>query len=352
MGMTDEPNLVWENRGNVKKANSVVMHRAKGQLQAIDHKLFNYLLNRAYYKIRHAEHRIPVRDAIDYLGPDANINTLNESLRRLGEVHIEIDYEEMTGEKRLVGMHFLSYDTCRAIGGILTYVFDPLLLPFLYEPKIYAQLKLQDLRNFKTLAGERLYEKMMLHHKRSYDHTWTVPIEELYEFCGLPKDSRLDNVKKRVIDPAVNEVNEFAPFNLKVSFDGGRGRKTNLAQFTIVAKNHQDMMSPLRVTSAKAHKLPQDTRSIDLFDGKTAEQRGSSIVIVISEQAYAEAEELIKGTELSVDAIERQWREYVSGRRLRDADQQFLNWVAVQVEKAKDSELAKVNDDIIGDLLG
>lgn len=347
--MTDELNLVWENRGNVKKANSVVMHRAKGQLQAVDHKLFNYLLNRAYYKIRDPYHRIPVRDAIDYLGPDANINTVNESLRRLGEVHIEIDYEEMTGEKRLVGMHFLSYDTCRAVGGILTFVFDPLLLPFLYEPKIYAQLSLQDLRNFKTLAGERLYEKMMLHHKRSYDRTWNVPIEELYEFCGVPMDARLDNFKKRVIDPAVNEVNEYAPFNLKVAFDGGRGRKTNLAQFTIVAKNHQDMMSPLRVAS-KTQKLPQDTRSIDLFDGKTASERGSTIVI--SEQAYADAEQLVEGTELSVDIIERQWREYVDGRRLRDADLQFLSWVAMQVEKTKDSQLAKVNDDIINDLLG
>jgi hypothetical protein len=347
--MTDEPNLIWENRGNVKKANSVVMHRAKGQLQVVDYKLFNYLLNRAYYKIRDPSHRIPVRDAIDYLGPDASIHAVNESLRRLGEVHIEIDYEEMTGEKRLVGMHFLSYDTCRAVSGILTFAFDPLLLPFLYEPKIYAQLSLGDLRNFKTLAGERLYEKMMLHHKRSYDHTWTVTIKELYEFCGVPMDSRLDNFKKRVIDPAVNEVNEYAPFNLKVTFDGGRGRKINLAQIMIVAKNHQDMMSPLRVSS-KSKKLPQDTRSIDLFDGKTAGERRSAIVI--SEQACADAEQLVAGTELSVDVIERQWREYVDGRRLRDADQQFINWVAMQVEKARDSELAKVNDDILNELLG
>lgn len=348
--MTEKINLVWEGRGNVKKANSVVMHRAKGQLQAEDHKLFNYLLNRAYYRIREPSHRIPVRDAIDYIGNGANINTVNESLRRLGEVHIEIDYEEMTGEKRLVGMHFMSYDTCRAVSGILTFAFDPLLLPFLYEPKIYAQLSLQDLRNFKTLAGERLYEKMMLHHKRSYDHTWTVTLDEFFGFCGVPPDSRLDNFKKRVVDPAVNEVNEYAPFNLKVEFDGGRGRKTNLVKFTIVAKNHQDMMSPLRTSSSRSKKLPQDTRSIDLFDGKTVGERGS--VIVISEQAYAEAEQLITGTDLSVDVIERQWREYVDGRRLREPDQQFLNWVAVQVEKTKDSELAKVSNDMLDDLLG
>lgn len=348
--MSDEVNLIWEARGNVKKANSVIMHRAKGQLQADDHKLFNYLLNRAYYKLREPSHRIPVRDAVDFLGPKATIQTLNESLRRLGEVHIEIDYEEMTGEKRLAGMHFLSFDTCRAVSGILTFAFDPLLLPFLHEPKIYAKLSLQDLRKFKTLAGEKLYEKMMLHHKRNHDHTWTVPLPELYEFCGVPHDARFDNFKRRIIDPAVDEVNEYAPFNLKVEFDGGRGRKINVVYFTIVAKNHHDMMSPLRASAGKAPRLPQDTRSIDLFDGKTLGERGSSVVI--SEQAYRAAEKMIAGTDLSVEKIEKEWRSVMASRRIGDPDHSFTTWIQTQVEKSRNGELAKVDDDIIGDLLG
>jgi hypothetical protein len=273
-------------------------------------------------------------------------------LRRLGEVKIEIDYEEMTGEKRHASMHFLSYDTCRAVSGILTFGFDPVLLPFLYEPKIYAQLSLKDVRNFKTLAGERLYEKMMMHFRRTYDRTWSPKLEELYEFCGVPVGTRLDNFKERVIEPAVNEVNENAPFGVKVAFDGGRGRRTNFVTFTIVQKSHQDMMSPARMISSRNSKLPQDSRDVDLFDGKTAADRGGS-VIVIGKLAYEEAEKLVEGTTLDVDDIERRWRDLVDGRRIKDPDQQFLNWVALQAEKVRgDAELSRVNDDIIDDLLG
>lgn len=340
------------NQGRVKKANAVIMHRPLGELQVEDHKLFSYLLNRAYHRLSHRDpvHRIPLLDAVEFIGGSATVQSVNESLRRLGEVNIEIDYEDVaTGEKRMMLVHFLSFDSTTSRNGILEFAFDPMLLDLLREPAFFATLSLHHIRRFKTLAGERLYEKMMVQNASALNKTWRVSISEFYTFCQIfDVNSRFDNFRKRVLVPAVDEVNEHAPFSVDVRYihDAGRGRKVQWIEFTPVPKTAQDLLTPPKNGSKR---VARDKRSIDLFDKKTDEERGSTLVI--SEQAYAAAEGMIEGTRLDALKIEGDFRKFAESRVIKDADQQFLNFVAAQLEREKDPTFRAIDEDVIADFL-
>lgn len=342
----------WANHGRVKKANAVIMHRPQGEMLVEDNQLFNYLLNRAYNRLssRDPIHRIPLSDAIEFLGNGATVQTVNESLRRLGEVNIEIDYEDsITGEQRMAMLHFLSFDSTTSRGGILEFAFDAMLLEFLREPRFFANLSLSSIRRFKTLAGERLYEKMMVQNATQLNKTWRVSVSEFFKFCGQFNDeARFTNFRNRVLVPAVDEVNQHAPFSVEVRYirDPGRGRKVQWIEFTPVPKTAQDLLAPPK---AAVRKIARDKRSIDLFDNRTDEERGSSLVV--SEQAYAAAEGMIEGTELELGKIEQEFRDFAQKRVIKDVDQQFLNFVQTRIEKASNPEFGALSDDIIADFL-
>src|SRR3546814_7974725 len=107
-------------------------------------------------------------------------------------------------------MHFLSYDLWRAEDGVLRFAFDPLLLQFLWEPKVFASLNLSRVRSFRSLYASKLYEAMSLYHKR-FSPVWSVSMDDLRQFFGVAgSHERFDNFRKKVIERAITEVNEVA----------------------------------------------------------------------------------------------------------------------------------------------
>jgi hypothetical protein len=103
---------------------------------ALDEHVFTYLLCRSYYDIEKGSvHTLPVRDVLEFTrlkGPAK----LHESLRRLSSGLIEIDYiEKDSGDERTLFAHYLSADVSRTDKGMLTFAFDPILVPFLRDPR-------------------------------------------------------------------------------------------------------------------------------------------------------------------------------------------------------------------------
>lgn len=283
MSVIDVPKFQADKLGRVKKARSVIMHRAEGELKAIDGKLFNLLLSLAAKRKDHRSYgvyQVPLDNVIAFLN-GATPLAVNESLRRLGEVNIEIDYEDAaTRQKRVILMRFLSFDGTTSGNGMLKWTFAPELVKLLDRPGVYTRLDLNTIRKFDTLAAARLYEVMMLHDGRAYAKTWRVSVPEFYRFCGqFNERARFTNFRSRVLEPAVSEVNEHAPFSVEVEYirDTGRGRQVHWIEFTPVPKSAQDL-TLLRKTG-RVRRVARDKRSIDLFDNRLIEKRGPNIVI-------------------------------------------------------------------------
>lgn len=349
MSVIDVPPFQVDKLGQVKKTRSVIMHRAEGELEAIDGKLFNLLLRLAATRKDHRSYgvyQVRLDDVLAFLNGATPLD-VNKSLRRLGEVNIEIDYEDAaTRQKRVMLMRFLSFDGTTSGNGMLKWTFDPVLVQLLDQPGVYTRLDLNTIRKFDTLAAARLYEVMMLYAGRAYAKTWRVSVPEFYRFCGqFNERARFTNFRSRVLEPAVSEVNEHAPFSVEKEYvrDTGRGRRVDWIQFTPVRKSAQDLT--LLPETGRVRRVARDKRSIDLFDSSSVEKRGPNFVI--SEAIYRAAEDMIEGTGLELAKIESDFKDCAKSRAIEDGDQQFLNFVALRVEQAKDPILASLDDNVL-----
>lgn len=350
VGMADDKGFTVEGRGLLKKSQSVVMAREHGgEIDLVDRKLFNYLLQRAYPSLMERQvHRIPVQDALEFLC-HTSTSRLHESLDRLGTVSIEIEYEDDAGIRHSARAHFLSYDLSRAADGVLQFAFDPLLLQFLWEPKVYASLSLHRVRSFRGAHASRLYEVMALYHRRFSPH-WRISVDDLRAFFRVEDShARWDNFRRKVIERAVDEVNRIADFEVSVEYvRGGRGGRIVEVVFTAAAKSHARLMEARAMIDpvGRVGRDVRDCHTVDLLDGRTDAERGGPAVVSVL--ALEQAREMAGGT---VAHYEQEWREEMRGRVVRDPDLSFLRWLDMRLQREQDALLADLNEDTFGNLL-
>lgn len=332
----------------LRKSSQVVMAREHGDLTLLDRKLFNFLLHRASHNLAENRlHAIPVEDALTFIRKRST-TSLHESLARLGRVNIEIDYMDEAGVAHSARMHFLSYDLSHTSNGMLHYAFDQMLLQFIKDPRVFSAINMQIMKSFRSTYAVKLYEIMAMHEKRLHP-VWTTTIENFRSMFGIESNAyrRTDNLRKRIIDKAVSEVNEIAEFDVRVEYiRGGRGGKVTGLRFETVPK---DYSLPVPVSTRVAAPSGRDANTVDMMDGLTDAERGDTLVI--SREARADAIELIADRG-DVDHYEDLWRETMRGRRVRDASASFLSWLKLRLEREEeDSLVADIDEDAFAALL-
>ena len=102
--------------------------------------------------------------------------------------------------------------------GILTYSFDPKLVPLLSESSVFGKIEIEVMHAFTTKYGLALYEalsrRVRLMSKNSEDFT----LEAFRELLGVPegKLATYSNLKLKAIAPAVKEINAMASFGCSI----------------------------------------------------------------------------------------------------------------------------------------
>lgn len=342
-------------RDIIRKGSSVVsaMPTMDVIFEPIDFQLFNYLHLRVQNEIvpgMGVVHRLPVRDVMEYLRID-RVSKLKDSLERLGKGSCSIDYRDFEdGTPRTILGHFLSSDVSSTASGMLFFAFDPIIVQFLHDPKVYAMISVSRFRDLKTFAAQRLYENMSLK-SRMHAPVWEVTVDELRQiFQTGDKYARFDNFRTNVIERAVAEVNAIADFDVLVEYvKGGRGGGVVSIKFKPVTKSHSRLIEAAATKSAVARrKKSPDRHTVDMLDGQTWEERGGPAEVSLD--AVEEARRLLpEGME--VNALLSEWREVNRGRALREPDMLFLNWVRARIEQEGDPLLKDIDADVFGALL-
>lgn len=341
-------------RGIVRKGSNVVMARYFGDVEfhATDQTLFNYLLMRAYNEIEPgAVHQIPIKDLMDY-GRFDRVSKLHEALERLCRGQIEIDYKEPSGEDRSLFAHFLSGDISKSENGFLKFAFDPILIHFLIDPKVYALVQVNRARDLKSLPSVRLYEAMTLQfHKKT--PVWRVSVEELREFFQInDQHHRFDNFRRGVIERAIKDVNAVAEFDVTATYiTGGKGGAVVEVEFSVVSKTHSRLIEARAVNSAgKAGRRlrDKDLHTVDMLDGQTFAERGGPAAILA--ETIEAARDFIKPGE-DIGVLLSEWRKRVRGFELSDPDRNFIEWLKFRQEQSADELLKDVDGDVFGALL-
>lgn len=343
--------------GTVKKAIQIVMAREQGELDLIDRKTFNYLINRVYSELRADEamvHRVAVADVLDFLG-HTSTDRLHESLARLSSVNILIDYQDTEGKRHSVGARYLSYDMTKASDGWINFAFDPILLRFLHNPKVFATISLAHVRRFRSVYSAKLYEIMALHQNRQHPH-WEPGLDQFREtMCVGEGYERFDNLRKRVIEVAVDEVNEVAPFNVDVEYiRAGRGGRVVSVRLTALPKGPRTLleMSAAGGMTPSRRTAPRDPHTIDLLDGITdAERHPLDVSPQVLTSAQAMVDEALGAATAPVDEFLEQWRDAMRGRRLRDPGRSFTNWLDMHLARRREETLGILEEDTFATLL-
>jgi hypothetical protein len=340
---------VGAGRGSIKKAAQVILARETGELELADRKTFNFLLSRVYGQLRLGEsaiHRVPVSEILDFLGHSSN-DRLHESLSRLGSVEILIDYID-DGVAHSSKAHYLSYDISKSKDGWVHFSFDAMLLRFLHNPKVFATLESSAVRRFKSTYGQRLYEIMALQlHKRV--PVWDPSVDVFREVMAIGDSyTRFDNLRRRVIDPAVDEVNEIAPFSVDVEdVRSGQGGRVVALRFTVAPKGPRTLKGLSDAASAspnaQSRRRARDPNTRDLLDKRSDAERDPLDLRPETIQQAAETADLPDGINGFID----EWRQRMRGRRVRDPDRAFLHWLDIRLAKHDNESLALLDEDTI-----
>ncbi|MHA6345945.1 RepB family plasmid replication initiator protein [Roseivivax sp. CAU 1761] len=338
-------------KGTVRKSYEVIMARGKYQLELQDMRLFIFLLHQSYGREdKTGIQFVPVADVLNYLG-HRNLASLERSLRSLSSVKIEIDYEE-EGQSRSVSCHFLSYDVSRTTNGTLEYAFDSILMRFIFEPKIYAKINMALFQQFKTTQGAKLFEIMSLFHKRTH-RSWLVTVDEFRARLGIADDQyeRFDNLRRSVIDRAVNEVNRLAPFGVVVDYiRGGRGGKVVSMEFKVVPRNEL----PLEALTLEKARKPKgrDPQTVDMLTGHTDEETGRDLLV--PHEAMQEALQVLEANSLGdadLPAYLDEWRETARQQKVTDPGAAFLQWLRLRFDASHEPDIDVFDADILENLL-
>lgn len=128
--------------------------------------------------------------------------------------------------------------------GVVRMLFTPSIIPFISDlNRAFTKYYLQDVVKMTSVYGIRLYELIIAW--QSICKTPVFELEEFRENLGVKEDEyrRMTDFKRRVLDVAVNQINEFS--NLKVKYEQHkRGRKITGFSFIFYEKECEVFRDP------------------------------------------------------------------------------------------------------------
>lgn len=222
-------------------------------------------------------------------------------------------------------------------GIVAKVVFSSEIMPLLSELKAsFTQFLLTDVAEFGSIYSFRIYQFIMRY--KDFGKA-KINLDELrYMLMLMDKYPLIADLKKRVIDTAVSEINEKSPYKIDYHMIK-KGRKFTAVEFSFELKN-----------KPKKDKTQRDPKTIDMFDnltdkemeivaqknayadkvGATAEHRQNLINQALERHRQAEKE--LKG-KIEKDKKQKQAKKDENKLRLENAKKQF--------------ELILENDDLI-----
>ncbi len=198
------------------KKHVATIHSAN-KLSLVQRKIANALLFNAYSELSEKhEHQIHIRTLCDLIGYNSNeLNAIKKALVSLISTVIEWN---LVDKERLdrVGVWNASAIIADASidGPLCTYSYSHKMRQLLFRPEVYGRLNMQVQARFKSSYGLVLYENCA-----RYQNIQETPWFDMTVFRKLmgvdeTKYAVFKDFRKRVIDIALKEVNEYSGLNV------------------------------------------------------------------------------------------------------------------------------------------
>lgn len=189
-------------------------------------KVCRYFLERARKKLLETTyHRVYQEELKDFLGSN-DWENLKEDIEAIRKINIRWDLlpQKGGGDKLLWGVSPVLAD-CelkKDESGRLyfQFSFSPKMLKELHSPKFFRDFDLRLIRSFKSKYALKFYEFCLASINPGQKHLITelIPKDTFWELLGLEEDKYKDyyDFKKRVINPAISEVNKISDLKIEL----------------------------------------------------------------------------------------------------------------------------------------
>ena len=220
-----------ENPTTVPLPLPVVVVRVEGPFTALDRKIWLALVRHAWGNLDKPAHihQLPIADLISLFrkvsgrrdlgdkgliesgrtSEEADSARFWQSIRRLVKTTIEWEDSEFQGINSLLGAR-MDKDVRKA--GKLYYTFDALLVQHVLAPRVWARLNVHLVMKLRSKYAVTLYEVLEAYANRE-SKVCVATLDEVRNWLKVPEDSSYSGWKdfrRRVIEPAVDEINKHA----------------------------------------------------------------------------------------------------------------------------------------------
>lgn len=231
-------------KNNQSKASSLELKKHIGTIHSnnsltlLQRKIANALLYNAYDDLRSkSEHSIYINDLSRLIGYDSNDSKrIKESLVKLISTVIEWNLIDKEKEENNIWNASSVISDASICGSLCTYSYSNKMRELLYRPEIYGRLNIEVMSQFKSSYGLALYENCIRYQNIAQTPWFNIEIFRKLMGVEQNKYTIFRDLKRRVIDKAVSEVNMYAPIDIEVVFRKEL-RKVNEIQFLIKKKS-------------------------------------------------------------------------------------------------------------------
>jgi len=221
----------------VKKSNALIQ-KARYTFSLQQQKILCFLITHLAENDTHeTEKKFDIKTFYDFMEVDSkNYERVRENLKALRDKSWFITSEDGTE----TSVSFLTKISTNKRNGTATVFFDRDILPYLQELKTkYTTYKLYYIMTMKSQYSIRLYE---LFKSVAGKTNWYFSVEELRKLFMCEKNySLMADFKKRVIEPAIKEINEKTDITVDFTYVS-EGRKILGIDCHVEYKNIQDRL--------------------------------------------------------------------------------------------------------------
>ena len=319
---------------------------SSNKLSLLQRKIANALLFNAYQNLlNHDEHKIHINHLCALIGYDSkDYKTIRESLINLLSTVIEwnlVDGDKVA-EKSVWNASSIIADAS-IDGPICSYSYSNKMRELLYHPELYGKLNMLIQAKFKSNYGLALYENCVRY--QNINQTPWIELDTFRKLMGVNDDKYpiFRDLKRRVVDKAISEVNEYSNIELEAQFKREQ-RKVVAIKFLISKKMlslaQQEQTQPLLLHRLQRDYGLQNQQAEALLHQYSDEYILEKIHLIENSHSYREGK--IQNLAIYLQkALEQDFQQAKTSKLVLETKKAELEKLSHQVEKQKELQLAR-----------
>lgn len=239
--------VVLPEKKSLELKKHVGLIHSTNKLSLLERKIANALLYHAYENLlTQNEHEIHIPSLCVLIGYNSKDDkTIKRALVSLISTVLEWNLVDQSKKNEQgVWMASAMLSDAKIEGPICTYSYSNRMRELCYYPEFYGRLNMQVLATFKSTYGLALYENCIRYQNIAQTPWFDMPTYRKLMGISQDKYAVFRDLNRRVIKPAIKEVNNHSPIHVEVELKKS-GRAVTAIRFQITRRSDKEVLQQI-----------------------------------------------------------------------------------------------------------